>query len=241
MQNRYVADAGDFGKYLLLKKLCNNDLKLGVNWCLVENENHNNDGKHISYLEKQNSLFHQADGLLFEQLQKIIRQSSRNIYSVEQSDILPKGTHFFSEKIPLQSARIEWHKRSLFGFENSDLVFYDPDNGLEIKSCGINSSKAVKYVFIREIIDTWKKKKSIVIYQHTNRNGTIKDQIKARKLQLEKDLDLSQNQISVIRSNHGTSRFYIVIKQLNHNEKIDQNLKMLNEFPVWKILQLAVE
>ena len=57
MQNRYVGDIGDFGKYHLLKTLCagNNTalaLSLGVVWYRVPDENHNDDGKHIRYLEQ---------------------------------------------------------------------------------------------------------------------------------------------------------------------------------------------
>lgn len=44
MQNRYVGDVGDFGKYHLLKALCRGDdgkaaLSLGVVWYLVPDEN----------------------------------------------------------------------------------------------------------------------------------------------------------------------------------------------------------
>ena len=48
MQNRYVADLGDFGKYGLLKYLCRG-LRLGIIWYLVSNESHNSDGRHIRY------------------------------------------------------------------------------------------------------------------------------------------------------------------------------------------------
>jgi len=62
MQNRYVGDIGDFGKYHLLKILSQGNgldnggnLVLGVVWYLVPNENHNGDGKHIRYLQKSGS------------------------------------------------------------------------------------------------------------------------------------------------------------------------------------------
>lgn len=73
MQNRYVGDIGDFGKYHLLKSLCSGnddkgDLSLGVVWYLVPDENHNEDGKHIRYLEQSASnlaRFRKGDPLLF--------------------------------------------------------------------------------------------------------------------------------------------------------------------------------
>ena len=50
MQNRYAGDVGDFGKLGMLRALAQSDLKVGVNWYLVPDENHNDDGKHIGYL-----------------------------------------------------------------------------------------------------------------------------------------------------------------------------------------------
>ena len=51
MQNRYVGDIGDFGKYHLLQELSMPDLKLGIVWYLIPNENHNSDGKHVRLFE----------------------------------------------------------------------------------------------------------------------------------------------------------------------------------------------
>ena len=47
MQDRYAGDVGDFGKLGMLRCIENSGLCVGVNWYLVGNESHNNDGKHI--------------------------------------------------------------------------------------------------------------------------------------------------------------------------------------------------
>ncbi len=51
MQNRYTGDIGDFGKLGLLRALRASGLSIGVNWYLVPDEGHNNDGKHTKYPE----------------------------------------------------------------------------------------------------------------------------------------------------------------------------------------------
>jgi len=51
MQDRYAGDVGDFGKFGMLRCIENTGLRVGVNWYLVGDESHNNDGKHIGYLE----------------------------------------------------------------------------------------------------------------------------------------------------------------------------------------------
>jgi hypothetical protein len=51
MQNRYVGDVGDFAKYGLLRQLTMDDqLHLGVIWYLFDDETHNSDGRHVTYL-----------------------------------------------------------------------------------------------------------------------------------------------------------------------------------------------
>ena len=48
MQNRYVGDVGDFGKYALLRRIGKAGLSLGVNWYLTPDESHNSNGKYTS-------------------------------------------------------------------------------------------------------------------------------------------------------------------------------------------------
>lgn len=72
MQDRYVADVGDFGKYGLLRCLAGitcetkkDKLKLGVIWYLTPSCLGNpNDGKHLYYLDNQTK-FKDCDEPLF--------------------------------------------------------------------------------------------------------------------------------------------------------------------------------
>lgn len=86
MQDRYVGDIGDFGKYLLLKSLCkNNNIKLGVNWCYVNHEystkeKEKNDGKYTGYLYQKNNkhkVYKETDEILINQLRNIVESEYR--------------------------------------------------------------------------------------------------------------------------------------------------------------------
>ncbi len=47
MQDRYAGDIGDFGKFVLLRAIANQNLPLGVNWYLARpgsHEIHKDDG-----------------------------------------------------------------------------------------------------------------------------------------------------------------------------------------------------
>jgi len=66
MQNRYVADIGDYGKYGLLSFICKNTgLHLGVNWYLVNpeevGENENSDGNKTQYLKSEKYMKYDQD------------------------------------------------------------------------------------------------------------------------------------------------------------------------------------
>src|SRR5262245_23607340 len=99
MQDRYVADIGDFGKYGLLRALVSprgtsKSLTLAILWYLVPDESHNNDGRHITYLNTgSNDGFAVCDQRLFEKLREIARVA-RNVHAVEQGGVLPRNTRF---------------------------------------------------------------------------------------------------------------------------------------------------
>jgi len=105
MQNRYTADLGDFGKYGLLKALCQSkdeelNLRLGVVWYLVPDEKHNDDGKHVKYLKpsyKNRNQFRNCDSDLYDALAEIILNKERNVSNIRKSNIFPINTVFYEE------------------------------------------------------------------------------------------------------------------------------------------------
>ena len=103
MQNRYVGDLGDFGKYGLLRALCGfgaapdmRRLSLGVVWYLIPDEWHNEDGKHIRYLQpiaRNLDRFRSCDPELYDALARIV-ELERNVSAIRKSGILPAGAAF---------------------------------------------------------------------------------------------------------------------------------------------------
>ena len=61
-------------------------------------------------------------------------------------------------------------------FQGVDLIFFDPDNGLEIKSKSLGQKDSSKYLYWSEVVECYKTGQSILIYQHfprENRNTFI--------------------------------------------------------------------
>jgi hypothetical protein len=106
MQDKYVGDVGDFGKYGLLNEIynqSNGNIKLGVNWYKVSKEEDNNDGKHIDYLEdnfKAKASYIQCFPKLYDKMKGIVLNNNRTLSEIESNQILPENTIFYSKTIP---------------------------------------------------------------------------------------------------------------------------------------------
>lgn len=185
MQDRYTADVGDFGKYGLIRSLTGplvpeKEIKLGIHWYLTEPED-NGDGRHLEYLDKPFE-YRICDPELFDFLEEIkLNKRPRSVYAIENGGILPPGTCYFSEKLSFRGLpkgtkaskekRIEhrdaWIERASNSLSEADVVFLDPDTGLERRSYPYHHfSKGPKYAFHKEIALFVSKGQSVIIYQH---------------------------------------------------------------------------
>ena len=106
MQDRYIGDVGDFGKYGLLRSLCRGDkhdpaFRLGVLWYRFDGDESTaaNDGRHIDYLcapSRHERFLRRCDPDLFEKMLYLVK-SDRSIAAVEANHVLPADTVFFSD------------------------------------------------------------------------------------------------------------------------------------------------
>jgi hypothetical protein len=150
MQNSYVGDIGDFGKYALLNALAGDELRLGVNWYLNADRENGGDGKFTSYPHLR-----ACDPVLHDALKAIV-QNDRSVAAVERSGILPRKTVFFS--LPVSKPRAAWNDRALNILFGADLVFMDPDTGF--------GPAEPAYVVPEEVSPYLHRGQSLIIYQH---------------------------------------------------------------------------
>jgi hypothetical protein len=155
MQHRYVGDFGDYVKLAILRALSPGRY-LGIAWWLFPDESHNGDGRHLCYLD-QPQKWREFDPSLFDSLYAIRKKGKRDIAYLEQ--LLPGGTLFASEAIPSDTQpyscrpekRQQWFQHVMEQLGGANLVFLDPDNGIE--PCGFKSTqkKSGKSVSFTEI------------------------------------------------------------------------------------------
>ena len=137
MQDRYTGDIGDYGKLGMLRCLAAAGLRVGVNWYRTPDEDHNEDGKFIQYVQASGQTSYRPyDPPLWDALAQIVNSGQRRVESLETPDIL--DAVFYNEPLDFRKVsfleregkRADWHRRALAALNGCELVFVDPDNGL---------------------------------------------------------------------------------------------------------------
>ena len=175
MQNQYVGDIGDYAKYSLLRAL-SRDRRLGVSWYLFPDEG-TNDGKHTGYLEDPKT-WQRFDEQAFKILSCIVKSGKRNVSAIEQSELLPRGTAFWSLELDFKGCtrsrqaewRTKWFDQSMECLRDCDLVFADPDNGLKkSESFRPGQRRHAKSISECEVRSLAAGERAVVIYHHNTR------------------------------------------------------------------------
>ncbi len=236
MQNRYVGDVGDFGKYGLLRFLSGETdpgtrFRLGVVWYLTHDQTHargrvtNGDGQHLGYLMRtlceDKAEYRDCDPELWERLRDLIVRDARCVHCVQEEGILPDDTLFHGTILEYQrgsnreirrAARLLWWRGAMLATRGADLVFLDPDNGLGADA-RMYQADGPKFLYLREV---WAAGKSIVTYQHIHRIGGAEDQTRERVEAIHDTLEGSDP--IPLMFHRGTARVFMVMAQPHHPE-----------------------
>ena len=66
-------------------------------------------------------------------------------------------------------SRDKWHLKALKKLSKQDVIFLDPDNGLEVKSTNPYSKNGNKYATYQEAADYYAQGSTVIIYNHRDR------------------------------------------------------------------------
>jgi hypothetical protein len=167
MKNQYFGDVNDYRKYGLLRALQRiGGVRVGVCWMLTPDDGRT-DGKFISYLSEPKR-WRSYDPELFDFLATAV-PNGRHVNTLREKDFMPDAL-FFEEIIPDNR-----HDRALAMsvsremFKACDLVFFDPDNGMEVMSCQAGQKYSSKYLLWSEVVGQYKAGSSVLLYQHFRR------------------------------------------------------------------------
>lgn len=167
MKEQYVGDVNDYRKYALLRLFGGSGLRLGVCWMLTPNDGRS-DGNKLSYLDQPKQERHDPE--LFALLRRVRDEpDARRLILIEGSQILP-GAVFVSTVVPEPLfERQLWFQQASAALADTDLVFFDPDNGIEVGSVAKGRRNSSKYVYRDELAAAYRAGHSLLVYQHFQR------------------------------------------------------------------------
>jgi hypothetical protein len=167
VKEQYVGDVNDYRKYALLRLLGQSGVRLGVCWMLTPNDGRS-DGNKLGYLDQPKQDRHDPE--LFTLLRRVRNEpDARRLILIEDSEILP-GAGFVNTVVPDPLfERQLWFKQASAALAEADLIFFDPDNGIEVGSVAKGRRNSSKYVYRDELAATYRTGHSLLVYQHFQR------------------------------------------------------------------------
>ena len=245
MQDRYVADVGDFGKFQLFRYLFNhresplNGKALAQIWFMHEGEGEeNNDGRHIDYFERMNG----SDEYLEHSLMELIMRDKREVTELEELKLL-QNAKFYYEKVPKSlEDRYLWLNTALTFSNKSHIVAVAPDNGMALKCNRVEkrfelltlsqhySQKVYphKYIFADEVSYFYRLPylEVCIVYQHLSRCFSHNEQIDS----LLRDLEKEYHHVLAIKHKPYSPRvFFFLCKSQVIKESLEMRLDMFAE------------
>lgn len=166
MKDQYVGDINDYRKYALLRALALSGAnRIGVCWMLTPSDGGMDGGK-LAYLQ-QPGRHRDVDPDLFDILAHAASAPERRrLATIENSEALP-GALYHNDLLPDELAgRHAFMGRCAYAFRDTDLIFFDPDNGLEVSSLPKGRRNSSKYLYLDELGAFYASGKSLLIYQH---------------------------------------------------------------------------
>jgi len=168
VKNQYFGDINDYKKYGLLRVLAEGGRnKIAVCWMLTRPDG-STAGNRTRYLH-QPERWRKFDPGLFDLLSQAIALKQRNVAFARRANLIP-GAVYHAEILGDDAAtRKKCFARLQARAASRDLIFFDPDNGLEVKSTPKGSPGASKYLYWDELIAFCRADFSVLVYQHFQR------------------------------------------------------------------------
>lgn len=165
MKNQYFGDVNDYRKYGILRCAVDAGWRVGVCWMLTPDDDGKDGGK-TAYLDNP-ARWKRHDPILYSALASTLRiEGTRHVRRAQSDSIVPSA-EFVESVVPDRAdARRAWFETALRELDGSDLLFFDPDNGLEIPSKTLGARGSSKYLYWHEVAAAWQTSKSLLIFQH---------------------------------------------------------------------------
>jgi hypothetical protein len=171
MKNQYYGDISDYKKYSLIRLLTGGgEIRTAICWELTEDD-HLNDGGRVNYL-KEPLEWRAYDPVVFDWLREdVLIKGERKVENVEKSEIFSNCIFFDQLLKDSDLDRKKFFQDFLVFSQSASLIFFDPDNGIEVKSVPRGRNNSSKYIYWHELRQFYQSGKSLLIYQHFPRRS----------------------------------------------------------------------
>lgn len=223
MKNQYFGDVNDYRKYGLLRAISlDSDWNLLVAWMLTPDDG-SGDGGFRSYLEAPDT-WERYDYPLFKGLADLLGSAPQpSVFLIEGSGLLPRASYYSAVVPDTRWERDSWRDGLLRAAKDVDLVFLDPDNGIEVPSKPVGRKGSSKYVRWDEIKGLWNAGSSLLIYQHfPHEPHDTFIQRMAKDLRSRTGADF----VEAFRTPH---ELFLLAAQGRHVQKFEDNVSLLAE------------
>ncbi|MFI5338414.1 MAG: hypothetical protein ACHQ7N_01070 [Candidatus Methylomirabilales bacterium] len=152
-----------------------------------------NEGNVRDYLTDRDA-YRRYDPSLFDFLSGCaVRESdpvvNRSVHKLDVEQILPRTTYFAKGLPDNLNSRDQYFAEMLCHFRDRDLIFFDPDTGLENQQSARGNAGSSKYLYFAELVDAFRQEHSLLIYQHLGQRHILRDDyIRERAAQLFESL-----------------------------------------------------
>jgi len=219
----------------------------------VPDEDHNQDGKHIAYLNpghREVEHLRTLDPDLYDRLAMVVLSGQRSVAAIEAAGVLPPGTRTFASPLGFRdlpswatserlARRRSWLDGAMAATGDCDLIFADPDNGFRPASHSVPRSrtKAVKHAYLDELAEFVARGQSVVVYHHADRKGPIESQVQWRLAELFQEVP-GCTPLGCVIARRGSVRLLSVAAAELHRSFLSEKLQGLRT-SVWaKVLQV---
>lgn len=163
MRDQYAGDISDYLKFAFLRAVAGEHEKLGMAWYYLPGHDGRPDGHHVEYLMEP--AWSELDAPLYHSLSNL---PQRTVATLERLNFWPKATRFHRAPVGAPT-RTEWVDSMVTGLDDSDLVFFDPDNGL--------GRHRTKHAHIADLVALRQRRRALAIIKFPGRHATHATQI----------------------------------------------------------------
>lgn len=110
----------------------------------------------------------------------------------------------------------------------SDVVFLDPDNGIEAASVRPHHKMGPKYAYLEELTALAAGERSLIVYHHIGRNGSAAEQVQRTGARIREHLDASYA-LDAVTYHRGTARTFFIATPPRHAALVTARVDALVE------------